>query len=164
MAKIRPVGATISPLPFPLMKRSFENYREGKVRPMLNLLKLKLTAGALALGAAAFAPSTFAVAADMPMAPPQMQGEVQPPPPAYYPPQVYSPQVYPPQVYPPQVYPPQVGPGYPPPVAYAAPPPPPVYYADVAPPYAAWPGPYYYGPGYGFGPRWAYGRWGHWHR
>jgi hypothetical protein len=111
--------------------------------------KLSLTAGALALGTATFAPLTFAVAADMPMAPPQMQGEVQPPP-AYYPPQVYSP---------------QVEQGYPPPVVYAAPPPPPVYYADVAPPpYVVWPGPYYYGPAYGYGPRWAYGRWGHWHR
>lgn len=113
---------------------------------MRNLSKLSLTAGALALGAAAFAPLTFAVAADMPPSPPQMQGEFQPPPPAYYPPPIAQ--------------------GYPPPVAYAAPPspPPPVYYADVAPPYVAWPGPYYYGPAYGFGPRWAYGRWGHWHR
>lgn len=111
---------------------------------MRNPSKLLLTAGALVLSAAAFAPLSFAVAADMPMAPPQMQGEVQPPPPAYYPPPVE------------QSYPP-------PPVVYAAPPPPPVYYADVAPPYVAWPGPYYYGPPYGYGPHWAYGR-GHWRR
>ena len=106
---------------------------------MRNLSKLSLSAGALVLGAAAFAPLAAAVAADMPAAPPQFQGEVQPPPPAYYPP---------------------------PPVAYAPPPPPPVYYAAAVPPYVAWPGPYYYGPGYwgGFGPRWGYGRWGHWHR
>jgi hypothetical protein len=111
---------------------------------MHNLPKLSLIAAALSLGASAFAPSTSAVAADMP-APPLMQGEVQPPPPAYYPP--------------------QVEPGYyPPPVAYA--PPPPVYYVDAAPPYVVSPGPYYYGPGYwgGYGPRWAYGRRGHWHR
>jgi hypothetical protein len=112
---------------------------------MTHRSKLSLTAGALVLGIATFAPLTFAVAADMPMAPPQMQGEVEPPPPAYYPPPVVQ--------------------GYPPPpVAYAAPPPPPVYYADVAPPYAAWPGPYYYGPAYGFGPRWAYGHRGYWRR
>jgi hypothetical protein len=117
---------------------------------MINRSKLSLMAGALSLGAAALTPWMSAVAADMPLAPPQMQGEVQPPPPAYYPP---------------EVYPPQVEQGYPPPpVAYAAPPPPPVYYADVAPPYAVWPGPYYYGPAYGYGPRWAYGRGGHWHR
>lgn len=110
---------------------------------MRNLLKPSLTAGALALGAATLAPLTSAVAADMPMAPPQIQGEAQPPP-AYYPAPVE------------QGY-------YPPPVAYA--PPPPVYYAEAAPPYAVWPGPYYYGPGYwdGYGPRWAYGR-GRWHR
>jgi hypothetical protein len=112
---------------------------------MHNLSKLSLAAGALALGAAALAPLTSAVAADMPMAPPQMQGEIQPPP------------VY---------YPPPVGQGYPPPpVAYASPPLPPFYYA---PPYAVWPGPYYYGPGYwnGYGPRWAYGSGhrGYWHR
>ncbi len=122
---------------------------------MTDRSKLSWTVGALALGAATFAPLTFAVAADMPMAPPQMQGEVQPPPPAYYPPQIYAPQAYSPPVE--QAYPP-------PPVAYAAPPPPPVYYADVAPPYAAWPGPYYYGPAYGYGPRWAYGHGGHWRR
>jgi hypothetical protein len=132
---------------------------------MINRSKLSLTAGALALGAAALTPWMSAVAADMPLAPPQMQGEVQPPPPAYYPPQVYSPQVYPPQVYPSRVYSPEVETGYPPPrVAYAAPLPPPVYYADVAPPYAVWPVPYYYGPAYGYGPRWAYGGWGHWRR
>jgi len=114
---------------------------------MRNPSKLSLTAAVLALSAAAFAPLTSAVAADMPAAPPQMQGEVQPPPPAYYPP--------------------QVEPGYPPPpVAYAPPPPPPaVYYADIQPPYGVWPGAYYYGPGWGgYGPRRAYGHWGHGHR
>lgn len=118
---------------------------------MCNLLRLSLTAGALALGAAALSPLTPAVAADMPMAPPQMQGEVQPPPPAYYPPPVG------------QGYPPP-----PPPVVYALPPPPPAYYTAAAPPYVAWPGPYYYGSGYwdGYGPRWAYGygHRGHWRR
>ena len=111
---------------------------------MRNLPKLSLIAGAVALGAAALASLTPAVAADMPPSPPQMQGEVQPPP-AYYPPPAG------------QAYPP-------PPVAYA-PPPPPVYYAYAAPPYV-WPGPYYYGPAYwgGYGPRWGYGRWGHWRR
>ena len=105
---------------------------------MRNLSKLSLIAGALALGAA-FAPLTFAVAADMPPSPPPYQGQIQPPPPAYYPP--------------------------PPPVAYAPPPPPPVYYAAAVPAYAVWPGPYYYGPYWGgYGPRWGYGRWGHWHR
>ena len=115
---------------------------------MRKLWKPSLTAGVLALGTATFAPLTFAMAADMPMAPPQMQGEVQPPP-VYYPPQVYSPQVE-------QGYPP-------PPVVYAAPPPP-VYYADAAPPYVVWPGPYYYGPAYGYGPRWAYVHGGRWRR
>ena len=115
---------------------------------MRNLSKLSLVAaGALALSVATLAPLPSAVAADMPMAPPQMQGEIQPPPPAYYPPPVEQ--------------------GYPPPpVVYAAPPPP-VYYAEAAPPYAVWPGPYY-APGYwgGYGPRWAYGpgHWGHWRR
>jgi len=110
---------------------------------MSNLLKLSLPAGVLALGAAVLAPLTSAVAADMPMGPPQMQGQVQPPP-AYYPAPVE------------QGY-------YPPPVTYV--PPPSVYYAEAAPPYAVWPGPYYYGPSYrgGYGPRWAYGR-GRWHR
>src|ERR1700691_4464086 len=114
---------------------------------MRNLSKQSLAAGALALGAAALAQWTSALAADMPMAPPQMQGEFQPPPPVYYPPPVEQ--------------------GYPPPpVVYAVPPPPPVYYTDGAPPYVAWPGPYYYGSGYGYGPRWAYGsgHWGHWRR
>jgi len=146
MAKIRPASAVISPLPFPLMKRPFENCGEGKARPMRNLSKLSLAVGALALGAAALAPSSFAIAADMLAPPQQMQGQVQPPP-AYYPPPVEQ--------------------GYPPPpVAYAAPPPPPVYYAEVAPPYPVWPGPYYYGPAYGFGGHWAYGpgHWGHWRR
>jgi hypothetical protein len=95
-----------------------------------------LIAGALALSAAAFVPSTSALAADIPAAPPQMQGEFQPPPPAYYPP---------------------------PPVVYAPPPPPPVYYAGAVPPYAVWPAPYYYGPGYGYGRHWGYGG-GHWGR
>jgi hypothetical protein len=112
---------------------------------MRNPSKLSLIARALVLGAAAFVPLTSALAADMPLAPPQMQGEVQPPPPAYYPPPVAQ--------------------GYPPPpVVYAAPPPPPVYYADAVLPYAVWPGPYYYGPAYGYGPRWGYGHWGRWHR
>jgi hypothetical protein len=124
---------------------------------MRNLSNLSLIAGALTLGAAALAPSTSATAADMLAAPPQMQGEVQPPPLPYYPPQGYQPQGY--------SY--QVAPGYPPPpVAYAPPPPPPIYYADAAPPYVAWPGPYYYGPAYwgGYGPRWGYGHWSRWHR
>jgi hypothetical protein len=120
---------------------------QGKKTPMRNLSNFPLIVAALTLGASALAPLTPARAADMLVAPPQMQGEVQPPPPAYYPPQVQ--------------------PGYPPPpVAYAPPPPPPVYYADAAPPYVAWPGPYYYGPAYwgGYGPRWGYGHWGRWHR
>ena len=66
---------------------------------MSNLSKLSLTAGALALSAAALAPFTSALAADMPMGPPQAQGEFQPPPSAYYPPPVV--QGYPP---PPVVY------------------------------------------------------------
>src|ERR1700689_1192822 len=113
---------------------------------MRNLSKLSLTTTVLTLGIAT--PLTFAVAADMPMGPPQMQGQV-PPPPTYYPPPVQ------------QGY-------YPPPPIVYAPPPPPVYYTDAAPPYAVLPGPYYYGPGYwaGYGPRWAYGSGhrGYWRR
>jgi hypothetical protein len=117
---------------------------------MGNLSKLSLTAGILTLGAVALAPLTSAIAADMPGAPPQMQGEFQPPPPTYYPPPVA------------QDYPP-------PPVGYYAPQtPPPVYYTEAALPYAVGPTPYYYGPGYwaGYGPRWGYGpgHWGHWRR
>lgn len=132
---------------------------------MRNLLKLSSMAGAMALGAA-LVPVTSAAAADMPMAPPQMWGEVQPPPPAYYPPQNYPPQAYPPQAYPSPIaqdYPPP-----PPPVAYAPVPPAALYYADPPPPYVAWPRPYSYAPGYwgGYGAHWAYGydHRGHWRR
>jgi hypothetical protein len=106
---------------------------------MRNLVRLSVTAGALALGA--LASLSAAKAADM--AP-----EYQPPPQAQYAPPPVE-----------EAY------GYPPPAPAYYPPPPVAYYNYVPAYYAP---PYYYGRGYwrGYRPRFAYGygRGGHWHR
>jgi hypothetical protein len=123
------------------MKRSFEIV-SGKANNMRNLVKLSVTAGALALGA--LAPLSAAKAADM--AP-----EYQPPPQAQYaaPPAYYAP---PPAYYPP---PPVAYYSYDVPAYYAQP----YYYGrywrGYGPRFA-----YGYGRGYGYG----YGHGGHWHR
>jgi hypothetical protein len=106
----------------------------------------KIFVVALAAGACACCGLTSAQAADISVSP-----QVEAPAPYYGQPPVAENYAYPP----------------PPPVAYDYPPPPPPDYY-VGPAYAAWPGPYYYGPYWrGYGPRFVngYGHWGgHWGR
>jgi hypothetical protein len=115
----------------------------SREQAMRILIGRSLAAGVSALALAGIG-LHGAKAADM-----AVQGQYQPPPPAYGPPPAEESYAYPP-----------------PPVAYGYPPPPVAYYAYAPPPYAVVPGPYYaYGPymrGYGHRYAYGYGHYGHW--